>query len=183
MINFKLQFCQAHQEFRETTDTTVEESEIQQNHVNLVHQEVVEGIQSAMTPADTTEPSAELIQQMANSLNQTSETQQQFSLKSQKCNKRCCNRQCNIFRYNRLISPFLSNSTNHIHHIHHTSTNSSINSQHLTQEDVVMVASQVEEDMEEEAEEDMEDLRDLIFGISVLIVGCTAAVGILELHA
>ena len=180
MINFKLQFCQAHQEFRETTDTTVEESEIQQNHVNLVHQEVVEGIQSAMTPADTTEPSAELIQQMANSLNQTSETQQQFSLKSQKCNKRCCNRQCNIFRYNRLISPFLSNSTNHIHH---TSTNSSINSQHLTQEDVVMVASQVEEDMEEEAEEDMEDLRDLIFRISVLIVGCTAAVGILELHA
>jgi len=46
-----------------------------------------------------------------------------------------------------------------------------------------MVASQVEEDMEEEAEEDMEDLRDLIFRISVLIVGCTAAVGILELHA
>jgi len=46
------------------------------------------------------------------------------------------------------------------------------------------VASQEEDDMEKEAEEDMvEDLRDLVFGISALIVGRTvAAVVILELH-
>jgi len=42
-INFKIHFRQAHQEFRETTCTTIEESEIQQNHVNLV-QQVVEGV-------------------------------------------------------------------------------------------------------------------------------------------
>ena len=60
-INFKIHFRQAHQEFRETTCTTIEESEIQQNHVNLV-QQVVEGVRSTMTPADTTGPSAEIIQ-------------------------------------------------------------------------------------------------------------------------
>jgi len=78
-INFKTHFRQAHQEFRETTDVTVEESELQRSHANLVRQ-VVEGVQTAMTPAvtpaDTSDPSSELIQQMANSANQTSETQQ-----------------------------------------------------------------------------------------------------------
>jgi len=74
-INFKTHFCQAHQEFRETTDVTIEESELQRNHANLVRQGV-EGVQTAMTPADTIDPSSELIQQMANSVNQTSETQQ-----------------------------------------------------------------------------------------------------------
>lgn len=74
-INFKNHFRQAHQEFRETTDTTLEDSELQCNNANLV-QQVVEGLQAAMTPEDTTDPSLELIQQMANSANQTSETQQ-----------------------------------------------------------------------------------------------------------
>ena len=74
-INFKTHFHQAHQEFRETTDVTIEESELQHNHANLVRQ-VVEGVQTAMTTADTIYPSSELIQQMANSANQTSETQQ-----------------------------------------------------------------------------------------------------------
>jgi len=74
-INFKTHFRQAHQEFCETTDVTVEESELQRNHANLVRQ-VVEGVQTAMTPAVTIAPSSELIQQMANSANQTSETQQ-----------------------------------------------------------------------------------------------------------
>jgi len=64
-INFKAHFRQAHQEFHETTDITIEESELQCNHVNLVRQ-VVEGVQTAMTPADTIDPSSELIQQMAN---------------------------------------------------------------------------------------------------------------------
>ena len=61
-INNKTHFHQVHQEFRETTDITIEESELQQNHANLVRQ-VVEGVQSAMTPTgtDTTDPSAKLI--------------------------------------------------------------------------------------------------------------------------
>jgi len=67
-INFKTHFRQAHQEFRETTDVIIEESELQRNHANLVRQ-VVEGVQTAMTPADTIDPSSELIQQMANSAN------------------------------------------------------------------------------------------------------------------
>jgi len=65
-INFKTHFRQAHQEFCETTDVSIEESELQRNHANLVRQ-VVEGVQTAMTPADTINPSSELIQQMANS--------------------------------------------------------------------------------------------------------------------
>jgi len=45
--------------------------------VNLVHQ-VVEGVQSAMPPPDTNDPSTKPIQQMTNSVNQTTETQQQL---------------------------------------------------------------------------------------------------------
>ena len=74
-IGFKDHFRQAHQEFRETTDTTLEDSELQRNNANLV-QQVVDGLQAVMTPEDTNDPSLELIQQMANSANQTSETQQ-----------------------------------------------------------------------------------------------------------
>jgi len=40
--------------------------------------QVVKKFQIVMKPADTTDPSAKLIQQMANSANQTSETQQHF---------------------------------------------------------------------------------------------------------
>jgi hypothetical protein len=59
-INFKDHFRRAHQEFRETTNTTVEEFELQRNNANLV-QQVVDGLQQAIRPDD----SAELLEQMA----------------------------------------------------------------------------------------------------------------------
>jgi Sec-independent protein translocase protein TatA len=46
-VNFKDHFRRAHQEFRETTDVTLEESELQRNNANLV-QQVVDGIQQSM---------------------------------------------------------------------------------------------------------------------------------------
>jgi hypothetical protein len=72
---FKAHFCQAHQEFRETTDMTLTESELAQNNANLV-QQVVDGLQSAFTPDETLQnESAELITQMANSATRSNETQ------------------------------------------------------------------------------------------------------------
>jgi hypothetical protein len=65
--NFKTHFCQAHQEFRETTNVILEESELARNNANLV-QQVVDGLQGAFTPDETLQnESAELITQMANS--------------------------------------------------------------------------------------------------------------------
>jgi hypothetical protein len=77
--NFKTHFRQAHQEFRETTDISLEESELARNNANLV-QQVVDGLQSALTPDDTLQnESAELIAQMANSATRSNETQQQLA--------------------------------------------------------------------------------------------------------
>jgi hypothetical protein len=77
--NFKMHFRQAHPEFRETTDITLEESELARNNANLV-QQVVDGLQSALTPDETLQnESAELIAQMANSATRSNETQQQLA--------------------------------------------------------------------------------------------------------
>ncbi len=46
-LNFKIHFRQAHQEFRETTDTTLEESELERNNAHIV-QQVVNGMQQAI---------------------------------------------------------------------------------------------------------------------------------------
>jgi hypothetical protein len=43
--NFKTHFRRAHQEFRETTDITLEKSDLERNNANLV-QQVVEGLQT-----------------------------------------------------------------------------------------------------------------------------------------
>jgi hypothetical protein len=78
--NFKTQFRRAHQEFRETTDVTLEDSELQRNNVNLV-QQVVDGIQQSMA-ADTTtnDDNAAMIQQMTtNSAAQATETNQNLN--------------------------------------------------------------------------------------------------------
>jgi hypothetical protein len=77
--NFKTHFRQAHQEFRETTDISLEESELARNNANLV-QQVVDGLQSALTPDETLQnESAELIAQMAHSATRSNETQQQLT--------------------------------------------------------------------------------------------------------
>jgi len=48
---YKIYFRQAHQEFRETTDITIEESELQRNHANLVPK--ASGWRSSDTSHDT----------------------------------------------------------------------------------------------------------------------------------
>jgi hypothetical protein len=77
-IAFKDHFPQAHKEFRETTDTTLEDSELQRNNANLV-QQVVEGLQHVLTPEEPPEAeSSALIQEMANLATCTTKTQQQL---------------------------------------------------------------------------------------------------------
>jgi hypothetical protein len=83
-ITFKDHFRQAHQEFRETTDVTLEESELQRNNAHLV-QQVVDGIQSSIVTDESTitAESNAIIQQMANSAARSSETQQQLTAQLQ----------------------------------------------------------------------------------------------------
>jgi hypothetical protein len=66
-INFKTHFRRAHQEFRETTDITLEESDLQRNNANLV-QQVVDGLQQAMIAEPPTDDPADLRLQLANSV-------------------------------------------------------------------------------------------------------------------
>jgi hypothetical protein len=76
--NFKTHFRQAHQELRETTDVTLEESELARNNAKLV-QQVVDGLQSAFTPDETLHnESADLIAQMANLATCLNESHQQL---------------------------------------------------------------------------------------------------------
>ena len=81
-INFKDHFRRAHQEFRETTDVTLEESELERNNANLV-QQVVDGIQQAISAESPQDESADLLVQMANSATQNAETQQQLQTQLQ----------------------------------------------------------------------------------------------------
>jgi hypothetical protein len=77
-IAFKDHFRQAHQEFRETTDITLKDSELQRNNANLV-QQVVEGLQHVLTPEEPPETeSSAIIQEMANSATRNTEAQQQL---------------------------------------------------------------------------------------------------------
>jgi type II secretory pathway component PulJ len=71
-IAFKDHFRQAHQELRETTDVTLEDSELQRNNANLV-QQVVDGMQNMRD-----EESSAILEQMANSATRTSDAQQQL---------------------------------------------------------------------------------------------------------
>jgi hypothetical protein len=76
--NFKEHFRRAHREFRETTDVTLEDSELQRNNANLV-QQVVNGMQEAMVADTSTEDNAEMLLQMSTSATQASETQRQLN--------------------------------------------------------------------------------------------------------
>jgi hypothetical protein len=80
-IAFKTHFRQAHQELRETTDVTLEDSALEANNANLV-QQVVEGLQTALAPAGDPSPEPDtsaMLEQMANSAARTSESQQDLA--------------------------------------------------------------------------------------------------------
>ena len=81
-LNFKEHFRRAHQEFRETTDVTLEASDLHRNNANLV-QQVVDGMQQAMANDTTHDESKEIIQQMTNSATRASETQQELQTQLQ----------------------------------------------------------------------------------------------------
>ncbi len=75
--NFKAHFRRAHQEFRETTDVTLEESDLQRNNANLV-QQVVEGLQQVMQTENNIDDTTDALLQMANSATRTTELQTQI---------------------------------------------------------------------------------------------------------
>jgi hypothetical protein len=60
--NFKTHFHRTHQEFRETTDVMLKDSELQRNNANLV-QQVVNGMQQAMAAETNTDVNAALLLQ------------------------------------------------------------------------------------------------------------------------
>ena len=70
---FKTHFRRAHQDFRETTDVTLEDSELQRSNANLV-QQVVNGMQQAMVAETNTDANAALLLQ-ASEANQLLNTQ------------------------------------------------------------------------------------------------------------
>jgi hypothetical protein len=76
--NFETHFRRAHQEFRETSDITLKESDLQQTDANLV-QQVVEGLQHAMVAEPPDEEPSDLMLQMAHSVT----TQQQLTYQIQ----------------------------------------------------------------------------------------------------
>jgi hypothetical protein len=59
---FKTDFRRTHQDFRETTDVTLEDSELQCSNANLV-QQVVNGMQQAMAAETNTDANATLFLQ------------------------------------------------------------------------------------------------------------------------
>jgi hypothetical protein len=79
--NFKDQFRRAHQELRETTDVTLDESDLQRSNAHLV-QQVVEGMQHAMSNDANTDHS-EILSQMSNSATRVTESQQQLQAQIQ----------------------------------------------------------------------------------------------------
>jgi hypothetical protein len=79
-INFKVAFRLAHQEFRETTNVTLEESELERNNAHLV-QQVVNGMQQHLSDETATNEATML--QMSNSATQASETQAQLQAQLQ----------------------------------------------------------------------------------------------------
>jgi methyl-accepting chemotaxis protein len=76
--NFQTHFRRAHQEFRETTDITLEDSELQRQNAHLV-QQVVNGMQEAMANEATTDANSEALLQMTTSATRASEANQQLN--------------------------------------------------------------------------------------------------------
>ncbi len=76
-IAFKTHFRTARKELKETSGSTIESSQLNET-ANLV-QQVVDGVQQALLPSDTTtDPTAQILQQVVNSASATSTTQQQL---------------------------------------------------------------------------------------------------------
>jgi hypothetical protein len=63
-INFKVHFRQAHNEYRETSNMTLEQAEREQNNAQLV-QQIMEGVQSAL-PSSHSSVNEELTEEVAN---------------------------------------------------------------------------------------------------------------------
>ena len=64
-INFKTYFCQAHNEFRETTNLTLEQAAMEQRNALLV-QQIMEGVQSALPEPTLPTNTVELTSEVAN---------------------------------------------------------------------------------------------------------------------
>jgi hypothetical protein len=64
-INFKVHFRQAHNEYRETSNMTLEQAEREQNNAQLVQQIMEGGVQNALPPASSTSTD-ELTEEVAN---------------------------------------------------------------------------------------------------------------------
>ena len=83
-IEFKIHFRRSHNEYRKTTNTTLEESVIEQRDAHLV-QRVIEGVQ-----ATTEEPSTadtEIANEVANIASQVSQSQEVLPQLISKCIK------------------------------------------------------------------------------------------------
>ncbi len=76
-IALKAHFRQARKDLKETSGTTIESSQLNEN-ANLV-QQVAEGLQQALLPADgAPDPTSEVLQQVVNSATANTSTQQQL---------------------------------------------------------------------------------------------------------
>ena len=93
--NFKIFFRQAHREFKETTDITVEESDLEHTQANFV-QRVIEGIRAADSENTNTDASANLIQEMANSATRAEASQQQLATQLQEETQTLANLQAHV---------------------------------------------------------------------------------------
>ena len=79
---FKEHFRRAHIEFRETTNVTLEESDLHRNNAQLV-QHVVDGMTQAMASDTTADTNAVRFQEMSNSATRSTEAQQQLQTQLQ----------------------------------------------------------------------------------------------------
>ena len=93
--NFKTHFRQAHREFKETTDITIEESDLEQNQANFV-QRVIAGLRAAEVDDTGADQSANLIQEMANSATRSEATQQQLATQLQEVTQTLANLQAHV---------------------------------------------------------------------------------------
>jgi hypothetical protein len=93
--SFKTHFRQAHREFRETTDVTIEESELESNQANFV-QRVIEGLRAADADETENDPSANLMQEMANSATRSEATQQQLATQLREVTQTLANLQAQV---------------------------------------------------------------------------------------
>ena len=108
--NFKKNFRQAHREFKETTDITIEEFDLEQNQANFV-QRVIAGLRAAEVDNKEADQSANLIQEMANSATRSEATHQQLATQLQEVTQALANLQAHVRQQPQLNPP--PTATNH----------------------------------------------------------------------